>query len=174
MSTKKKKDDSKERPSKDAHKKGHKSDKSDKEKHEKLQSQSASDIHAHAQKDAKLKKGKEPEKPTTKPKEVLGMSSKSNKELKEHHSSKKFKKSSSAPVFLPKKGGLADTPAVVDDDLYDFLCDPTNCDDGPKLKFKSKSPVGKEPPVAQVKRTGSDKSARSASRQSSSHSFSFS
>jgi hypothetical protein len=77
--------------------------------------------------------------------------------------------------MLPKKGAVADQPAIVDDELYDFLCDPTNCDDGPMLKFKGKGataakPQAKDSTLGQLKRAGSDRS----SRQSSSRSFSFS
>lgn len=215
MFSKKKKEETKERI-KEGAKEGHKSDKSDKEKHvghshsiNDLATQSHHHHHKENRKSEKSKKGKESDKErvstkaSTSPKDSPASVSKSNKELKEHTSSKKFKKSSSAPstfffslhfllllsyslslvvcptfqliglvVIIPKKNDVGDSPAVVDDALYDFLCDPTNFDDGPKLKFKAKAASAKDTPLCQIKRTGSDKSTRS--RQSSSRSMSFS
>jgi len=72
-------------------------------------------------------------------------------------------KSASAPVMSKRD------PKPGEDELFDFLCDPTlDNDDGPKLKFKSRAPVTEGP---QVKRSGSDKNG-SISRHSSSRSFS--
>lgn len=193
MFTKKKKEDYKD------HSKGNKSDKEKEKDKPSALSSSSDSLHAHLGHKAskKHKEGdKEKDRLSTKAnassKPSLGVTgTKSNKELKkEHNSSKKFRKSSSAPglslllplsfcmdmtlllVMLPKKGAV-DQPEIVDAELYDFLCDPTNFDDGPVLKFKSKTPARgpvKDMPLVQFKRAGSDRS----SRQSSSRSFSYS